>query len=250
MKDVYKETLTTGLTFNQCTFSESVKLFFGIKHCMKIMLCCTQLNESPSSRTEPQPFDMFTFTLLEGTWDASDQAHPWSGWWIITVFQLSFSPPPSVSPPTFLMKSDFTKWETFKFLCFENNFCSGSGLEWETCLTPASSNAVLSQVPIRMLVACIVAVGIFSVTTGAGQDTCSGPDLLAFQPYPEHITEEVIYFPVNHLELSGLLMMCGWYWELFGCLLAMSSQWHGVVYLKSLHTWTGSWCRSLKNVKV
>lgn len=167
--------------------------------------------------------------------------------WFSALFLPSLS---SVSPPTFLMKSDFTKWETFKFLCFENNFCSGSGLEWETCLTPASSNAVLSQVPIRMLVACIVAVGIFSVTTGAGQDTCSGPDLLAFQPYPEHITEEVIYFPVNHLELSGLLMMCGWYWELFGCLLAMSSQWHCVVYLKSLHTWTGSWCRSLKNVKV
>lgn len=116
----------------------------------------------------------------------------------------------SVSPPTFLMKSDFTKWETFKFLCFENNFCSGSGLEWETCLTPASSNAVLSQVPIGMLVACIVAVGIFPVTTGAGQNTWSGPGLLAFQPYPEHITEEVIYFPVNHLGLSGLLMMCGW----------------------------------------
>lgn len=51
----------------QHTLPKSVKLFFGIKYCVKIMLSFTRLNESPPSRTEPQPFNTFTFTRLEGT---------------------------------------------------------------------------------------------------------------------------------------------------------------------------------------
>lgn len=100
------------------------------------------------------------------------------------VFLPSF---PLVYPLAFWMKSNSTKWETFKFLCFENNFCPGSGWEWDAWLTPAFSNTIFSQVTIKMPVACMVAVGIFSETTGAGQDMWSDPGLLVFQPYPEHM---------------------------------------------------------------
>lgn len=45
----------------------------------------------------------------------------------------------------------------------------------DASLTPASSNTVLSQGTIKVPVAHMAVVGIFSKTTEAGQDMCSDP---------------------------------------------------------------------------
>lgn len=192
MKDVYKETLTTGMTLIQHTFAKSLELFFGLKHCVKIILCSTGLNESFQDWAPT-----FWYFHLHSSWGHMRGMRSGSSLiWVMNshCFSALFSPPFSlVSPLAFWMKSNFTKWETFKFLCFENNFCPGSGWEWDAWLKPASSNTLLSQVPIKRPVACMVAVGIFSETTGAGQDMCSNPGLLVLQPYPKHTRRWFIF---------------------------------------------------------
>lgn len=54
--------------------------------------------------------------------------------------------------------------------------------------------------------------------------------------------EEVIYFPVNHLELSGLLMMCGWalgaLWKSPGHVFQMALC--CLPQVSCVPTWTGS----------